>query len=505
MVLKSNLMKGFRHTYTVCILLGIVSVTCNISGINRIVKTSNVKTITPIVCNLESHSFVPNGVKLGFINNAPRYGKYKHKSSNFVKYEEGEELRESSRHADLSHRFETSLGAKPNANEVAHGKAPSRDGNRSLVFSRVLGSPLSSLREALSRVTKRHVFKAAGNLFLLVSNYVSTAGYKYEFIELLGLVPLRRTAAALQLLASLPITTCFWLLRLLPTPSFNVPAYQVEKVDFSRDGLLRSVKRSLVNGYNRTRAYVRAYRTVIVQGGCLSAMHYLSTTWAYMSPETGFLRAFEPLFVSLLTYLLGGGKFDGLEFVSLLPVVAGMLYSHYSKSLSAPRLHQTLNSPRTLMGCGAVLLYNLVSALQKVESSSFFKENVDRLGRNITPANVNAAAHVVGALMFVPFALSESQYWRDVYQHVFKRISGSTLGLLNHLARSGVYLGASNLTSFELTSGLSPVGKSLVNSLKITLLGSLDACLSAQKLHKQHLLGSLSAIAGALAYSLFKD
>ncbi|UVC49475.1 hypothetical protein MACK_003311 [Theileria orientalis] len=506
MVLKSNLNKGFKHTYTVCILFSIVSVTCNIIGINRIVKTSkSIKTITPRVCNLESQSFVPNGVKLGFINNTPRYGKYKHESNDFVKYEEREDLKENSRYADLSQRFETSLHMKHNANEATHMKVPSRDGNRSVAFSKVFRSPLSSLREALSKVTKRGAFNTAAKLFLLFTDYVATAGYKYEYRKMLTLVPLRKTVAALQMLVTLPITTFVWILRLCPPPSFNVPTYQVEKVDFSKEGLLKSVKKSLMNGFNRTKAYVRAYRTLIVQGGCLSTMNFLSTSWAFMSPETGFLRAFEPLFVSLLAYMLDGKEVDSLAFMSLLPVVAGMLYSLYGKSLSATRLMQTLNNPRTLSGCATVLLYNLASALHKVEFSNFFKQNVDRLGKDLTPINVNAAAHVVGALMFVPYALSETQYWKEVYQHVFKKISGGTLELLKHLAKSSLYLGATNVTTFELASDLSPVSHSLVNSLKITLLGSLDKSLNDKRLHTEHLLGSLLAIAGALAYSLFKD
>ncbi|UVC54113.1 hypothetical protein MACJ_003446 [Theileria orientalis] len=506
MVLKSNLKKWFKHTYTACVLLSIMSVTCNISGINRMVKTPNsIKTITPRVCNLESHSLVPNGVKLGFINNTPRYGKYKHKGNNFVKYEEGEDLKKNGRYADLGHRLETSLYAKPSADEAAHTKAPSRDRNSPVVFSKVFKSPLTSLRDALSKVTKRHVFNVASKLFLLFTDYLATAGYKYEYRQLLSLFPLRKTVAALQLLATLPLTTFIWILGLSSPPSFNVPTYHVEKVDFSKDGLLKSVKKSLMNGFNRTRAYVKAYRTLLVQGGCLSTMHFLSTSWAFMSPETGFLRAFEPLFVSLLGYLVDGTKIDSLAFMSLLPVVTGMLYSLHGKSLSATMLIRMLKNPRNLSGCATVFLYNLVSALHKVEFSKLFKQNVDKLGKDLTPLNVNAAAHVVGALMFVPYALSEVPYWKEVYQHVFKNISGATLKLVKHLAKSSVYLGATNFTAYEVASDMSPVSHSLVNSVKVTLLSSLDTCLNDKRLHKQHLLGSLLAIAGALAYSLFKD
>ncbi|EAN33953.1 Triose-phosphate Transporter family protein [Theileria parva strain Muguga] len=479
MLICTSLGQVVWHTLTVCVLLVVISATCNISRIDK-PSTHFIRT-SPKLCGLES---------LGFISNTPQIN-HKFLPQKYNGTEIVENYVKNDHFQDLFHHHVLPMFMERPGTHVSR---VSKSDRSSLVTADFFGSRLRTLRDSVSQVSRDDLVKGATKLSMLSLLYFGKSLHMQASKKLLSLVPNGYMALIFQMLSEVPFMTLKWLVGFESPPVFYPKQYTPEKVNFKVDGVLGAVKKSLKNGVNRVKSYVMAYKTVILQSFYGVLVRGLTSSCFSYGGEgfVNFMKAMEPVFSSVLYYFMEGLKLDKMSYLSLVPVVTGVAYATYSKF--TPSLNALTSS----------VLSFLVMYIKKDESKKFFSQNMDKVGRNLTRSNLFTSVSMLNNLMVSFFSLlgGAGTGLTYAYENVLKRLHSGDYDLLKHLFVMGLTQYMLNQANYTLFSGLSPVSAAVANSMKGVLNTLADSVFKDHKLSKQELYGSALAIAGTFLYSL---
>ncbi|EKX73714.1 conserved hypothetical protein [Theileria equi strain WA] len=440
-----------------------------------------------LVCNLDSIGFIPNGAFLpGY--SSPVLNNRCNKQVETYYSQNGSAL------FGNSVQRRTLLGAKRRVQtgktSVAKVSSPVN-----LMESLANNSSLSSnIAGLLPSINLKNLKDTANQFGILGLWYAGTVLYNIENKKALNMCPLPKTIATLQMYVAVPFLVSRWLLGLKSPPRFNVSTTEPKRTLNQSNDIISVIKRKVSSGLHRVKNYVKAYKSILVQSGYFSLLHVLSVT-ALNAGAVGFvhiLKASEPIFASVVSYFMGS-KMSPITFLTLVPIVGGVALSSIKE----------LNfSPTALI---ASLLSNVFASVRRIEAKKFFKQNMSKIGQNITPSNVFTLMTLFSTIMLTPLALYEQPKWAEAYDIIVKKFGkdGPQM-LMKHVVLSGIFYALYNEVSFIALSQLAPVSHAVANTFKRIFLILTSVAIFDAKLSSQGMYGSALAIFGTLLYSLSK-
>ncbi|KAK2195719.1 Sugar phosphate transporter domain [Babesia duncani] len=336
---------------------------------------------------------------------------------------------------------------------------------------------------------------AVKNIGLLSLWYAGTVMYNVTNKKALNMCNLPLTISALQMSIGIPIYLARWLLGTTPIPAINIPTDGIELRDAPTDGIFAKICRRVKNGLCRIRNTINAYKSITTQALYNASLHALSVT-ALGAGAVSFvhiMKASEPIFASIASYVLGGGKMSLVTFMTLGPIVGGVAWSSLKElNFSSTALVTSLAS-------------NIFASIKRVEAKNFFKQDLARIGRNLTPSNVFSLVSIFSSFMLAPLVYFEKDKWAEMYDDIVYNYGEEGIQQLGTLlVSSGLAYALYNEMSFIALSQLTPVSHAVANTIKRIFLIMTSALFFNTKLTHDTIYGSSMAVAGTLLYSLSK-
>ncbi|KAJ1625452.1 triose-phosphate transporter family-domain-containing protein [Pavlovales sp. CCMP2436] len=200
------------------------------------------------------------------------------------------------------------------------------------------------------------------------------------------------------------------------------------------------------------------------------------------------VKAGEPVFTCLLSYLVLGQVFHPLVYATLIPIIGGVALASL-KELSF--------SYKALAGA---MLSNLAFASRAVYS----KAQMDKpVGENLGAANLYGVLTIIAFLLSLPFFLyyelpSLSTAWSAA---VAKK---GAYWMWRQMFLDGLYYYAYNEVAFFTLSQVNPVTHAIGNTVKRVAIIAATVIVFRNPVSPLSIVGSAIAVAGALGYSLAK-
>jgi len=200
------------------------------------------------------------------------------------------------------------------------------------------------------------------------------------------------------------------------------------------------------------------------------------------------VKAAEPVFTCVLSYLVLGTVFKWQIYASLVPIIAGVsLASLKELSFTWKALYGAVTS-------------NVAFASRAVLSKATMEKPV---GENMGAANLYGMLTIIAFILSFPFAV---YYEGPGFMEAWKA-STAVVGapwLIRQMALDGFYYYAYNEVAFITLNQVAPVTHSIANTFKRVAIILATVLVFGNKLTTLGAIGSTIAVAGTLFYSLAK-
>ena len=201
------------------------------------------------------------------------------------------------------------------------------------------------------------------------------------------------------------------------------------------------------------------------------------------------VKAAEPVFTCVLSYLVLGTVFKWPVYASLIPIIGGVsLASLKELSFTWKALYGAVTS-------------NVAFASRAVLSKATMDKPV---GENMGPANLYGMLTIIAFILSFPFAL----YYEGPGFLAAWKASTAVVGtnwLVKQMALDGFYYYAYNEVAFFTLNQVAPVTHSIANTFKRVAIILATVLVFGNKLTTLGAIGSATAVAGTLMYSLAKS
>jgi len=201
------------------------------------------------------------------------------------------------------------------------------------------------------------------------------------------------------------------------------------------------------------------------------------------------VKAAEPVFTCVLSYLVLGTVFKWQVYASLFPIVAGVsLASLKELSFTWKALYGAVTS-------------NVAFASRAVLS----KKTMDKpVGENMGAPNLYGVLTIMAFLMSLPFAL---YYEGPGFLAAWKASTAKvgTFWLTRQMILDGLYYYTYNEVAFIALNQVNPITHSIANTIKRVCIILATVVVFGNKLTPLGAIGSAFAVAGTFAYSIAKS
>jgi solute carrier family 35 protein E1 len=201
------------------------------------------------------------------------------------------------------------------------------------------------------------------------------------------------------------------------------------------------------------------------------------------------VKAAEPVFTCVLSYLVLGTVFKWPVYASLIPIIGGVsLASLKELSFTWKALYGAVTS-------------NVAFASRAVLSKATMDKPV---GENMGPANLYGMLTIIATCLTLPFAF---YFEGPTFLSAWKK-STAVVGsgwLARQMALDGFYYYAYNEVAFFTLNQVAPVTHSIANTFKRVAIILATVIVFGNKLTTLGAIGSSIAVAGTLLYSLAKQ
>jgi len=201
------------------------------------------------------------------------------------------------------------------------------------------------------------------------------------------------------------------------------------------------------------------------------------------------VKAAEPVFTCVLSYLVLGTVFKWQVYASLFPIVAGVsLASLKELSFTWKALYGAVTS-------------NVAFASRAVLS----KKTMDKpVGENMGAPNLYGVLTIMAFLMSLPFAL---YYEGPGFLAAWKASTAKvgTFWLTRQMILDGLYYYTYNEVAFIALNQVNPITHSIANTIKRVCIILATVVVFGNKLTPLGAIGSFCAVAGTFAYSIAKS
>jgi solute carrier family 35 protein E1 len=201
------------------------------------------------------------------------------------------------------------------------------------------------------------------------------------------------------------------------------------------------------------------------------------------------VKAAEPVFTCVLSYLVLGTVFKWQVYASLFPIIAGV---------SIASLKELSFSYKSLY---CALLSNVAFASRAVLSKLTMNEPV---GENMTPANLYGVLTILAFIMTAPVAFAfEGGALASTWA-----ASAAVVGtpwLIKNIAINGLYYYLYNEIAFITLNQVAPITHSICNTVKRIAIIVATCLVFRNPLSRIGAIGSSIAIAGTFVYSWAKQ
>jgi len=229
----------------------------------------------------------------------------------------------------------------------------------------------------------------------------------------------------------------------------------------------------------------------LVPIGFFHAAGHASAVIAFGAGAVSFaqiVKAGEPVFTCILSYLVLGQKFSRAVYASLIPIVGGVGLASL-KELSF-----------TWKAFGGAMMSNLAFASRAVYSKRQMEKPV---GENLGAANLYGVMTIIAFLCTLPFALwFELPMFADEWAKACA--THGAAWMTKQLILNGFYFYAYNEVAFYTLSKVTPVTHAVGNTLKRVAVIFTTVLVFKNPVSNLSIIGSTIAILGALLYSLVK-
>jgi len=200
------------------------------------------------------------------------------------------------------------------------------------------------------------------------------------------------------------------------------------------------------------------------------------------------VKAAEPVFTCVLSYLVLGTVFKWQVYASLLPIIAGVsLASLKELSFTWKALYGAVTS-------------NVAFASRAVLS----KKTMDKpVGDNMDAPNLYGVLTIIAFVLSLPFAI---YYEGPGFLSAWKA-STAVVGapwLIRQMALDGFYYYTYNEVAFIALNQVSPITHSIANTIKRVCIILATVLVFGNKLTTLGAIGSTLAVAGTFMYSVMK-
>jgi len=201
------------------------------------------------------------------------------------------------------------------------------------------------------------------------------------------------------------------------------------------------------------------------------------------------VKAAEPVFTCVLSYLVLGTVFKWQVYSSLIPISVGV---------SLASLKELSFTWKALYGA---LASNVAFASRAVLS----KATMDKpAGENMNPANLYGVLTIMAFIYSLPFAL----YYEGPQFMAAWKASTAVVGapwLLKQMFLDGLYYYTYNEVAFVTLNQVSPITHSIANTIKRVCIILATVLVFGNKLTPLGAAGSTLAVAGTFFYSIAKS
>jgi len=201
------------------------------------------------------------------------------------------------------------------------------------------------------------------------------------------------------------------------------------------------------------------------------------------------VKAAEPVFTCVLSYLVLGTVFKWQVYATLFPIIAGVsLASLKELSFTYKALYGAVTS-------------NIAFASRAVLSKATMEKPV---GENMGPANLYGMLTIIATVLTLPFAF----YFEGPQFLAAWKKSTAVVGsgwLVRQMALDGFYYYAYNEVAFFTLNQVAPITHSIANTFKRVAIILATVFVFGNKLTTLGWIGSSIAIFGTLLYSLAKQ
>jgi len=201
------------------------------------------------------------------------------------------------------------------------------------------------------------------------------------------------------------------------------------------------------------------------------------------------VKAAEPVFTCVLSYLVLGTVLKWPVYASLLPIIGGVsLASLKELSFTYKALYGALTS-------------NIAFASRAVLSKATMQKPV---GENMGAANLYGMLTILAVIFTAPFAF---YYEGPTFAAQFAKSAEAVGGgwLVRQMALDGFYYYAYNEVAFITLNQVAPVTHSIANTFKRVAIILATVVVFGNKLSPLGAAGSAIAVAGTFLYSLMKN
>lgn len=201
------------------------------------------------------------------------------------------------------------------------------------------------------------------------------------------------------------------------------------------------------------------------------------------------VKAAEPVFTCIMSYLVLGTVFKWQVYASLFPIIAGVSIASL-KELSF-----------TYKSLFCALLSNVAFASRAVLSKLTMNEPV---GENMTPANLYGVLTILAFIMTAPVAFAfEGGALASTWA-----ASAAVVGtpwLIKNIAINGLYYYLYNEIAFITLNQVAPITHSICNTVKRIAIIVATCLVFRNPMSRIGAIGSSIAIAGTFVYSWAKQ
>jgi solute carrier family 35 protein E1 len=202
------------------------------------------------------------------------------------------------------------------------------------------------------------------------------------------------------------------------------------------------------------------------------------------------VKAAEPLFTCLLSFVFLGTTFKWQVYASLFPIIAGV---------SLASLKELSFTWKALWGA---LASNVAFASRAVLSKKTMN-NPDEIAENLDAKNLYGVLTIMAFLYSLPFGL---YYEGGAFMEAWKASTAvvGTPWLVRQMFLDGLYYYAYNEVAFITLNQVSPVTHSIANTIKRVCIILATVLVFGNKLTPLGATGSAIAVAGTFLYSIMK-